>query len=679
MAMTRATSIGLGMTVALLTGLLAACASSGANGFGGADGSIPDPGAPDGTTIMREPDGSTVIRAPDGAITVVTKDAGTAPKKDGSAVPPAKDAGTKPGKDSGTVTPPHDSATTPPLNFDAAPPPPVTACDLCASAGGTCTASVCTLTENPGMVSTATQTQLQAGGSSDAALAWLYPYDGTVFPRGILSPTMQFAGTAPSSVWVHISFPEMTYDGYFGASTAPLGGGQVTLPAATWTALTAMASATDSVKVSLTKISSGKVTGPITESWTIAQGEARGTIYYETYDSQILGGLGSVGIMKIQPGATAPTPVKSGCGNVCHTASSDGSTLVANTVLGFGSASYDLQTNASVIFAPASEIFTYGGLYPDGTIEMSATNFRTWFGAPSRLYNTKTGASIPATGWDNTINNAGTPAFSPDGKQIVFNREDSDNGAGHTLSVMSFTLASHSFSNLVNLTTDPAHTLAWPAWTPDETTVVYHAGSNSAFETDDTSDAGVGTTGDIYAVDVGSHTTTRLSALDGYTTGGTTYLPAKDPDLSFAPTVLPEAVGGYFWVVFTSHRSYGNTSPSKDNSGVNGKLWVSAVNIGGTPGQDSSHPAFFLQGQELTSDNLRGFWVLDPCQASGSACTGGDQCCGGYCRAASGQYVCVSEPGQCSEQLDKCTTSSDCCTSADAPLTCINGRCAVAR
>jgi hypothetical protein len=652
--------------------LATACGSSSPSGFGSggsADGGL---GAVrDGTVVTRGPDGSVIIGSPPPGKDAssgqgATKDASTqGPGKDASGVTtPGPDGSTKLLPDAGTVTP----------TGDAAPPPPVTPCDLCVAAGGQCVSSVCTLTETVGNVPATTRSALQAGGSSDPALAWLYPYDNTVFPRGILSPTLQFAGTAPDATWVHITFPEMTYDGYFGPSTAPLGGGQVALSSAAWVALTAMASASDSVQVSLTKISGGKVSGTITESWTIAQGEARGTIYYETYDSQILGGIGSVGIMKIQPGATVPTAVKSGCGNVCHTASSDGSTLVANTVLAFGSASYDLKTNASTIFNAGGEAFTYGGLYPDGTFEMSATNYRTWLGAPSRLYNTKTGANIAAPGWDGTITNAGTAAFSTDGTRIAFNHEDKDNGAGHTLSVMSFALATHSFSNLVDIANDPAHTLAWPAWTPDNASIVYHAGSNTAFETDDTSDAGVGTTGDVFLVDVASQKSTRLDALDGYTPSGTTYLPANDPDLSFAPTVLPEAVGGYFWVVFTSHRSYGNTSPSKDNSGVNGKLWVAAVDIGGTPGQDSSHPAFFLQGQELTSDNLRGFWVLDPCQAAGSACTGGDQCCQGYCRPVSGQYECVGQPAQgCSNDMERCATSSNCC---DSTAQCINHLCA---
>jgi hypothetical protein len=667
----------LGVFLAL-AGLLA-CGGTNGTGFGDGGGG----GTSDGSSHTRSPDGSL---APHGDATTMlgqdgggptSKDAGGGAHHDAGAA--QKDSGSTSKKDSG-ATSKKDSGVSPPSGdsgsptYDAAPPPAVTPCDLCAAAGGTCSNSVCTLSENPGGVSTATQQQLQSGGSADPNLAWLYPYDHTVFPRGILSPTLQFGGTAPDAVWVHITFPEMTYDGYFGASSAPLGGGQAALSSAAWIALEAMATASDTVSVELTKISGGQVSGPISESWSIAQGELRGTIYHETYGSQIIGGAG-VGIMKIQPGATAPTPLKRGCSNVCHTASANGSTLVAASgdFNLFASSSYDLQTDASVIHAAGTQIFIYGGLYPDGTFGMSATNYRTWVGGKSRLYDTATGANIPAAGWDDTISNAGTSSFSLDGTQIVFNHEDSDNGAGHTLSLMAFDVTTYTFSGLVDLATDATRTLAWPAWTPDDSSVIYHAGSNAAFETDDTSDAGVGTTGDVYIVDVASKTTARLDALDGYNADGTTYLPANDPDLSFAPTVLPEAVGGYFWVVFTSHRSYGNTSPSKDNDGVNGKLWVSAVNIGGTPGEDSSHPAFFLQGQELTSDNLRGFWVLDPCQANGTACTGGDQCCAGYCEPVGGQYECVaSSPTGCSSTMEKCQQASDCCSVRD---TCINHLC----
>jgi hypothetical protein len=330
----------------------------------------------------------------------------------------------------------------------------------------------------------------------------------------------------------------------------------------------------------------------------------------------------------------------------------------------------------------------YGGLYPDGSFFMSVTNTRLWSGNPSRLYDTKTGQSIAASGWDGTITNAGTTAFSPDGTKMAFVHEDKD--GGHTLSMMSFAKSTHTFSNLVDLTTDPNY-VGWPAFTPDGNFVVYQAGPlsqyeqmamavtgqpfPSQFETD------YGAQADLYIVNVQTKATTRLDALDGYS-NGSSYLPAKDPDLNFAPTILPEAVGGYFWVVFTSHRSYGNLLGSKasDSQGAGmddvGKLWVAAIDLptsGGefptAPGGDPSHPAFYLDGQELSADNLRGFWVLPPCMANGSTCATGDQCCGGYCEMA----ACTATPPSCSNEFDLCTTAADCCMTTNL---CINGRCA---
>jgi hypothetical protein len=128
--------------------------------------------------------------------------------------------------------------------------------------------------------------------------------------------------------------------------------------------------------------------------------------------------------------------------------------------------------------------------------------------------------------------------------------------------------------------------------------------------------------------------------------------------------------------VFTSHRSYGNTLPTQDNGDQNGKLWVSALDINATPGKDSSHPAFYLDGQESEADNLRGFWVLPPCEDSGSGCASGDQCCTGFCRGSGSTTTCVAEPvGSCANEYEKCTTASNCC-GASAGYECINGFCA---
>jgi hypothetical protein len=547
------------------------------------------------------------------------------------------------------------------------------ACSACVAAGGTCTNGSCTISDNPGNVPTGTQTMLTTGGNGDASFAWLYPYDKTVFPRGLISPTLQFAGTAPTSFYVHVSFPGMDYQGFYAANSVK----GFSISAADWTAITEAAGPTTAVTVEVTKIAGATVAGPITETWTIAQGNLQGTIYYETYGSTILGGSDSVGIMKIQPGAAAPTPLKNGCGNVCHTASADGSTLVANSGSLFDylvSSSYDLKTNASVIYNDSGQQFTYGGVYPDGSFAVSATGYRTFlgFGAP-HLYKVADGTTIAAPGFDGVVSVTGTPAFSPDGTMIAFNASGAaEGGGGATLSVMDFDHATFTFSNGRNVATHTGQTVAWPAFTPDGKWVLYHAGSNEQFETDE------GATGNVYFTSSTANTPARLDALDGYDSGGNVYLPANDATLSFAPTVLPEAVGGYFWVVFTSHRSYGNTLASMA-SGPNGtdtlgKLWVAAFDINAAPGADPSHPAFYLDGQETTADNLRGFWVLNPCQANGSSCTAGDQCCGGFCRPGDGGAdQCTDTAGGCSNLYENCTTASDCCLS-DA--VCINGKCA---
>src|ERR1019366_8260958 len=143
-----------------------------------------------------------------------------------------------------------------------------TGCDAsCSAAGGKCTGTVCNLTENPGMVATATQTQLQGKGTADSAFVWLYPYDKTVFPKGLLSPTVQFGGGASDAEFVRITSKTLDYMGYFAGGAAS----QVTLslPQKSWVAVNAAVGAGDVASVQVTKISGGKVSGPISESWPI--------------------------------------------------------------------------------------------------------------------------------------------------------------------------------------------------------------------------------------------------------------------------------------------------------------------------------------------------------------------------------------------------------------------------
>ena len=112
------------------------------------------------------------------------------------------------------------------------------------------------------------------------------------------------------------------------------------------------------------------------------------------------------------------------------------------------------------------------------------------------------------------------------------------------------------------------------------------------------------------------------------------------------------------------------------------KLWVAAIDLDlETPeltvrvGDDPSHPAFYLPGQELLAGNARGFWVVDPCKDDGKSCESGVECCTGYCQEdEAGELSCGRKTNECTEEFDRCDTSSDCC---DSKAACVNHVCSM--
>jgi hypothetical protein len=243
---------------------------------------------------------------------------------------------------------------------------------------------------------------------------------------------------------------------------------------------------------------------------------------------------------------------------------------------------------------------------------------------------------------------------------------------------MDFDVKTNTFSNLFDFATDPTQFLGWPSFTPDGDVVVYHSDNRSDHATWQVAKA------DLHVAHLPSKTTVALDVVNGYR-NGQVYLPfgEEEAHLNYEPTILPVPVGGYYWIVFTSRRKYGNTIQGLSQDDLNRKkLWVAALDmdldrppgLDASKARDGSHPAFYLNGQELASGNMRGFWALDPCKANGGSCETGAECCGGFCRpnASGAGNVCVEPPTGCSQEFEKCTTSADCCVSR---LSCINGRC----
>ncbi len=243
---------------------------------------------------------------------------------------------------------------------------------------------------------------------------------------------------------------------------------------------------------------------------------------------------------------------------------------------------------------------------------------------------------------------------------------------------MDFDTKTNTFSKLRDVATAPATIYAgWPTFTPDNLYVFFAGGTSDEYDSmSDNAPTVPEPTWNIYIAHVPSKTVTTANQLNGLA-GGKVYLPfPDDPNLSFEPTILPVGAGGYYWVVFTSRRNYGNIVNGDPYTGTGGapsprkKLWVAAISIvaasSSSKATDTTHPAFYIDGQELSAGNMRGFWVLDPCLQKGTSCNTGNQCCTGFCRQTTGsdgavEFTCVTPPSGCSQANEKCKQVSDCC------------------
>jgi hypothetical protein len=570
------------------------------------------------------------------------------------------------------------------------------------------------------------------GGDGTAqALRLLYPYDQTVFPRGLLAPLLQWDWSVGDADAIQIRLQttsgSFTWTGTFGRPTilGQTGGKFIRhpIPEDVWTMATNSAGGPtpnnmpDRLVVSLTVAKGGQAYGPISETWTIAPARLAGTVYYNSYGTQLVknsiepsfgnGPQFGAAVLGIKGGATGPSvvagtasPLGSGAGcRVCHVVSTDGSKLVAQHGDTYARTSaYDLKNaNAETSLNGYDDLFGWAGLSPDGALALTNTADLAAGAPASRLYTFPPTSMTPLSVAGLPANlQAGTPTFSPDGKHVAFDflggTIGAMNGNGTQLVALDFDAATLSFSNLRVLATMTGGKRAgFPSFFPTNDAVAYHyqiVPSNHRYNTWHNA------TAQIWWSDLATGNAVPLGALNGLN-GGTSYLPtgpnnhADDTVLNYEPTVNPVASGGYVWVIFTSRRLYGSVATTDPwlsdprNYDITNlantttkKLWVAAIDLNAQPGTDPSHPAFYLPAQELVAGNARGFWVLDPCRADGQGCESGDQCCNGFCEPdSSNALVCsnMNPDSNCSQPQEKCTSAADCC---DPTNVCINGFCA---
>jgi hypothetical protein len=561
--------------------------------------------------------------------------------------------------------------------------------------------------------------------SASGNVKMLYPYDGTVFPRGLGAPlfmwdqnvaTDQIYVEAKSRTWSYVACPQTPDKVRF------------QLPDDVWKGAASYSEGpNDPVVVKLVMSSGGMMQGPVTLNLKFALATLKGAIYYNSYQSKLANNNGAV--LKLIPGEAQPTLFltntavgSSGPCRSCHALSANGTTMTVNNHWYPGiyySESYDVRgATPTLVFDNLPEA-GFAGVFPDGSRLMtngppnpSLSPFfpsapgdvtaLTAVGAnmqpsTSKMLETKMGTAIATKGWD--VTHAQMPTFSPNGKRIVYN--DYDKGPesmvtasgnmytvkGHTLWIQDFDPATNTFSNPKQIYSDPVLFPAWPFFTPDSAKVVFATDTRSDYASqvpDLTGPPNMTPTGagHLMIVDLASGMVTPLDAANGYQ-GGKSYLPAgemRDNNLEFFPTVSPISGGGYAWVLFTSRRTYGNLWTPGIDEPASKKIWVTAVNTALPAGQDPSNPAFLLPGQEIDVGNIRAFAALEPCKEDGQACTAGSECCKGYCSKidpATGIGMCGKTMDHtCSRVDDKCEKDSDCCQGPDngalgRPLYCI--------
>ena len=316
---------------------------------------------------------------------------------------------------------------------------------------------------------------LKSGGKSCSAKI-LYPYENTIFPAGLTPPTIMWEG-ASEAAYIKLSYDRVTTVEYEFAAPAAAKG-ELKIPPNDWKEITRRTQGTSLLVTLSTK--SGNTISTCKTKWRIAQGSMTGSIYYNTYNNPMKGGMGA--IMRLRLGeAQSETylsyqgvsiPSAGPCIS-CHSVSFNGSMIAASThnyspvVASFEANTYGISEMPEPMRTTQMPDSTFGAFTPDGTKMLSLGNPDCTAGADSfprspnnfplvagpakaGLHDTKTGMPIAANGlkdeWYMWM-----PQFSPKGDKVVFNHAK-PGPDGKTdrreLAMMDYDATSNTFSNL---------------------------------------------------------------------------------------------------------------------------------------------------------------------------------------------------------------------------------------
>jgi hypothetical protein len=364
------------------------------------------------------------------------------------------------------------------------------------------------------------QAAVDAGGEG---LTFLYPYDKTVWPRGMNAPLLMWSWAVNDADGILITLSttsgSFTYSGTFGpppilmTTNGPFI--RMPIPQDVWEMATNTAGGIvngkpDQLTLGLTVAKGGVGYGPITETWTVAPGLLTGTVYYNSYGTHFVKNwvnLDSAGnpvgaaILGIRSGDNAPTLVvgenspldanghptdDTGC-RVCHVVSSHGKWLITQSEQGNPgdgqSYLYDLtQANVqgSAVTMTQQGTFTWAAMLSDGSyaltneVNPSSTNPGVGTSTTSFWQFGPTPVAATLTGLPSGLA-AGYPSFAPDNKFISYiDVTSSTTTVDGPLNVAAYDATNQTFSGVTTLAVPASgQRIGYPAFLPDDSGLLF--------------------------------------------------------------------------------------------------------------------------------------------------------------------------------------------------------------
>ncbi|MEC9070963.1 MAG: hypothetical protein VX938_01230, partial [Myxococcota bacterium] len=446
-------------------------------------------------------------------------------------------------------------------------------------------------------------------GEGDGAVFWQYPFDGTVFPRGMYPPLLQWwPGNANYFRVRLVNSQGLTVTFYTKES-------QVQPTRELWQVIGQVPNG--EIQMHLTGaeyLAPGGVVWEATTRYVIsADATLGGSVYYWEATAGDIMRLDSEDYEPIAEPVFSTNSATGECRG-CHTLSPDGAKLAYN---------FNAKANGDLGMAwaknPEPEIMGLGSGIPSttmafgpaGNLLVVADDIKMWLGdvTPGTPGGIEELLTIEDTADSGGMYMADAPSWSRDGSALVYGRRDVGfDVLGSSLQRRYWDAETQTFGEAVELLSPEdvptGNLLMYPSWSPDSKWVVARV-----------SDQLMGK---------GDTTTSSLILVDGISGDWVSLDTAGPQDFAHGrPSFSPFMEGGYYWLVFYSTQPYGESDT------VQKQLWVMAIDQDATTGADPSHPPFWLPGQNLEAANISAFWSKPVCTYEGELCLSDEDCCVG--------------------------------------------------